>query len=855
MATKKILLLSLLLSMVAVLTTTVGAAPPSSATRLRGIVRDSVTHEPIPFARVFMLGALRGGLTDDNGSFDLTTVRPVEGLEVSAMGYSSKTLKVKNGVTTNLTVDLPPTGVTLSNVTVKPRKEKYSKRNNPAVDFAVRLRNSREMTDPRRNDYYNYDKYERITLGFNQISPNDQKNLFLKRYAFLKDNIDTSEVSGNQILPISVKEKSSRVHYRKNPRSEKEVIEGRRQVGMDEIFNKESMQTFYEDVMREVDIFQNDITILQNRFVSPLSAIAPDFYKFYLTDTVDVGGERCVELSFVPRNSQTFGFTGKLYVPQNDTTMFVKKIVMNVPHAINLNFIEQLYLNQEFQRAPDGSRLKMRDDLVMEMDILPGAQKMYARRNTAYTHHSFDPTDDSDRIFASLGSSIESPDASKVNELFWYKKRLVPISKSERGVDRMMLRLREDKLYYWSEKALKTFVGGYIATGNPSKFDIGPLNTTYSYNSLEGTRLRLGGMTTANLSDRLFGRGYAAYGFRDHKWKYKGEAEWSFIPKKYHSREFPVHSLRLTHLYDVDMIGQHYEFTNMDNMFLSLKRMEDLQITYHRVTSLEYNLELPNNFSLYATVAHERQEATPYIQFVDGIGQSYGHYDQSSLKVQLRYAPGEKFYQTKSYRIPINLDAPVLSLSHTISPGGFLGNRFTINRTEASVQKRFWFSAFGYTDLIVKGGHVWSRVAYPNLIIPNANLSYTIQPESFALLNPMEFLMDSYGMWDFTYWANGAIFNYIPYFRSLKLREVFGFRGFFGHLSDKNNPSLDPSLFRFPEEANRRSLSTGTPYMEASVGVENIFKILRVDYVWRLSYLNQPNISKGGVRIAVHVTF
>lgn len=202
MATRKIIILGILF----VIAATVWAMPPSSATRLRGIVRDSVTHEPIPFARVFMLGAQRGDLTDDNGAFDLTTIRPVEGLEVSAMGYSSKILKIRNGVTTNLTIDLPSTGVTLSNVTVKPRKEKYSKRNNPAVDFAVRLRNSRDMTDPRRNDFYNYDKYERITLGFNHISPDDKKNLLLKRYAFLKENIDTSEVSGNQILPVSVKE-------------------------------------------------------------------------------------------------------------------------------------------------------------------------------------------------------------------------------------------------------------------------------------------------------------------------------------------------------------------------------------------------------------------------------------------------------------------------------------------------------------------------------------------------------------------------------------------------------------------------------------------------------------------------
>lgn len=826
--------------------------PSASLAQLRGVVRDSLTREPIPYAGVLLVGTDKGSLTTEKGEFYLTTLCNVDSLEISAMGYSTKRVSVRNGV--NHIIYLLSSGVTLDSVMVRPGKEKYSKRNNPAVDFAVKLRKSRDLTDPLRNDFYNYDKYERITLGFNKIADTENNNFLLKRYDFIRENIDTSDITGQRILPVSVKEKFSKYYYRKNPHSEKEVIEGRRQVGMDEIFNSESMQTLYEDIMREIDIYDNDINILLNRFVSPLSPIAPDFYKFYLTDTVDVAEERCIELSFVPRNSQSFGFTGKLYVLQNDTTMFIKKIVMNVPHSINLNFIEQLYINQEFERATDGSRLKTRDDMVMEIVIFPGSQKMYARRNTAYSSHTFLP-EDTDKIFSNLGTQIELPEAKSVNELFWYKKRLIPIRDSERNVDRMMKRLRADKLYYWGEKGFKTFVGGYITTGNPSKFDIGPLNTTYSYNSLEGSRMRFGGLTTGNFSRRFFIRGYGAYGFRDRKFKYKGEGELSFTPKKYHSREFPVHSLKLTHLYDVDMIGQHYEFTNMDNVFLSLKRMEDLQITYHRVTSLDYTLELRNNFSFYASLSHVRQEPTRFMSFIDGFGKNYGHYDQTSLKVQIRYAPGEKFFQTKNYRYPINFDAPIFSISHTISPGGMLGSLFTINHTEASFQKRFWFSAFGYTDIILKGGHIWSRVAYPNLIIPNSNLSYTIQPESFALLNPMEFLMDSYTMWDITYWANGSLFNNIPYLKKLKLREVIAFRGFFGHLSDKNNPDKDARLFVFPGNANRNPLSLSVPYMEASVGIENIFKVLRVDYVWRLTYLNQPEISKGGVRIAVHVTF
>lgn len=309
-------------------------------------------------------------------------------------------------------------------------------------------------------------------------------------------------------------------------------------------------------------------------------------------------------------------------------------------------------------------------------------------------------------------------------------------------------------------------VVGYVPTGKPSKFDIGPLNTFISGNSVEGVRLRAGGITTANLSNRWFARGYIAYGTRDHKWKYSAELEHSFNEKRYHSREFPIHSIKFCEKYDIDQLGQHYLFTNPDNMFLALKRGSNKLITYRRDTRLTYQLE-PGQQLLGGSISRvERQEPGPFVPFVLTDGTHLDHINEATFTVQLRYAPGEKFYQGKTSRIPINHDPPVFILSHTFAPKGFLGSRYTINKTELSAQKRVWFSAFGFADIILKGGHIWSRSPYMALATPNANLSYTIQDESFALLNPMEFIGDSYVSWDLTYWANGALFNYIPCLRN-----------------------------------------------------------------------------------------
>lgn len=818
---------------------------------LTGVVVDSLTHEGLPYVAVFVEGKSAGTMTDENGRFSLAAKIPGDTLRFSMMGYSTKKV-VASPV---MTVELSPTGVTLNEVIVKPKKEKYSKKNNPAVDFLNRIRAASPLSDPKRHDYYNYDKYERINMAINDFDPDKNYSWIGKKFNFLKDHLDYSEISGRPILNFLTKEKSSEVNYRKKPETTRETVLGLKQVGLDEMTsNKDGTREALEDAFREIDIYQNDVTLLQNRFVSPLSSIAPDFYKFYLTDTVEVDGDSCVVLSFVPHTSETWGFIGKLYVPKNDSTMFIKQIELHLPHTINVNFLDAMSVRQKFEKAPDGSRFKKSDDMIIEFSVLPALPKLYTHRNTVYENHNFDRPGLEDQIFNGTPPEIILEGARDRDEAFWDNHRLVPLKKGEGSVEAMIQRLRSVPLYYWTEKTLKLLVMGYWHTGNPPKFDYGPVNTSISYNTAEGVRLRAGGMTTAYLSKRWFARGFVAYGFRDHKFKYRGEVEYSFRDKEYHSREFPVHSLRLTSLYLLDELGQNYTFTNADNLFLSWKRLADTRVTYRRATMLEYTLELYNNFSVSAGASFERQEATRWIPFTDGYCNNFGHYNELMFNVKLRYAPGEKFLQGTTHRSPINMDAPVIELMHTYAPKGVMGSMFTINRTEMRFFKRIWLSAFGYIDAVVKGGHSWSPSPYMNLCLPNANLSYTIQPESFALMNPLEFINDSYAQVDLTYWMNGLIFNHIPIIKKLKLREVINFKGLWGHLSHRNNPCYDKSLFVFPENVHT-TLMSNVPYMEISAGIDNIFRIIRVDSVWRLSYKHSFDAPDWGIRFALHFSF
>lgn len=850
---RKILIFCLSIFGVVITAATALAQHPMPPTVVKGVVRDSLTHESLPFVAIYLKGSDRGIMTDADGRFSITTQVNFISLEVSTMGYTTKNVWVNKGQSNDVTIDMVPTGVALKELVVKPKKEKYSKKNNPAVEFVKRLMAQKHGYDPKNHDYYNYNKYEKMTMGLNNFSEKQKKNWLTGKFKFIFDYLDTSEVSGKPILTVSVKEKVSDCHFRRSPESAKEVVRGTKRAGIDEAFDQESVQRFLEDVFREVDIFSNDVPMMQNRFVSPLSKIGVDYYKYYLSDTIDVGGVRCIELSFSPFTPESFGFLGRIYVPLNDSSLFIKRVKLNVPKSINLNYVESITIMQDFEKAPDGSRLKTRDDMTVEFQIMKGTQGLYARRTTAYANHNFDPPQDLE-VFGKEEKTIVNADAEFMPDEFWKENRQVPITDKENAIKGLLTRLREVPVFYWTEKVITVLVSGYIPTSKESKFDFGPMNTTLSGNPVEGMRVRMGGMTTANLSKHWFARGYVAYGFNDEKLKYNGELEYSFNEKKYHSREFPIHSVKLTHKYDVDQLGQHYFFTNMDNVFLALKRKRDDKMTYLRKTCLDYTLETESGFSVQLGLEHDIQEATAVLPFIDGYGNVYRNYKEAMFNVTLRYAPGEKFYQTKSYRIPINFDAPIFTLTHTYAPKGFMGSMFTVNKTELSVQKRFWFSAFGYTDIILKAGKVWSEVSYPNLLLPNANLSYTIQPESYPLMNAMEFANDQYLSWDFTYWANGAILNRIPLIKYLKLREAFSFRGLYGKLKDSNNPELNNNLFRFPVGAQCKPMGK-EPYMEIGVGLDNIFTILRLDYVWRLTYRDTPGVDKSGLRIQLHFTF
>ena len=815
-------------------------------------LRDSVTGETLPYATVVTKGEGRKSFTaDDHGIISLPENLKNSELESVYTGYSNKTFSVGSGDTIVI-VRMAPTLHYLEEVYVRPKKEKYSKKNNPAVDFVNRLRRDAELYNPAKEPYYSYDKYEKTLIGVNNFSGNFDKGLLGKQAKFLKQFVDTSPVTGARLLDLLLKEKSSTRIMSQDPKSDKEIIQGYQAVGIDEMINQDNVKVLLEDVIREVDVYKPDINLLSNRFVSPLSPLGPDFYKYYLTDTVFIGNDECIELTFVPHNSQSTGFNGKIYVLAGDTSMFIKRITMRAPHDINLNYLKNLYINQSFKKDSLGNRHKTFDDLVVEMKIIPGTPEIYVRKTTAYDNFSYEQRADLKEYYHKLGTEFSLTDSIGATAQFWDEKRMVPLNPNESRMQTMNSEWRKVPLFYWAEKVIGLLESGYVGTWKPkSKIDLGPINSLISYSSSQGVRLRLGGMTTAALNPNLFLNGYVAYATKTHKWRYGGQVEYSFTKKKRFANEWPKNGFYASYYYDSELIGEKYLFTNAYNIVLSLARKSNNLYVDRKIARGGYVLELSNNWSFEAGVKYSQLISTPNVPFITVPGVQLPYFRQGNFNVSIRWAKGEKFVQGRSHRHAVNMDPWVIKLTHEYGPKGLFGAAYTTNVTELSLQKRLWFSAFGYMDLLAKAGKVWSAVYFPSLLWPNANLSYTIQPESYSLMDPMEFANDAYAALDFTYFGNGILFNRIPGINKLKLREAVTFKGLMGTLSKRNNPAYNSDLLKFPEEALAMKMKT-TPYMEVGVGIDNILTVLRVDYVWRLTYRDNPGVDKSGVRISLH---
>lgn len=840
-------------------------AQAAGAQTITGVVVEESTGDTIPFPSVQYKKEKIATSGNAYGRFSIKRLNG-EKLTFSAVGYQELTILIGPNTPSEMKITLKTDTKQLKGVTVKTKRSKYSRKNNPAVELMKRVIAAKKRTDLANHDYYQFNKYQKITFAINDIKPTELENEKLKKKKWLINQIETCPYNNKLILPLSVDETVTRNIYRKDPKTEKSIIMGQSSSGVNDLIETgDILNNVLKDVFTDVDLYDDQIRLLQYPFTSPIGKDAISFYRFYIVDTVYVDRDKCFHLQFLPNNQQDFGFRGEIWILA-DSTLHVKRCNLTLPKKSDVNFVDNLQIIQEYTRLPEGDWALTTDDMFVEMSIAKFLTKAIVIRTTRMSDYAFDELPD--KLFKGKTKVLHESNAMMRDEAFWDKYRSVELTKSESSMDAFINNLSQQKAFKYIIFGVRAFIENFVETGSqnhPSKVDIGPINTMISSNFIDGVRTRISAQTTANLNPHWFLSGYYARGWDSRKNYYKGELTYSFNKKEYLPREFPKRTLTFTSTYDVCSPSDKFMHTDKDNVFTALKWTKVEKMMFYNRQQLSFEREEEWGFRTTISLKTEENEACGDLFFkpLSMVGMEdamigQGKFRTTEARIELRYAPGETFINTKQRRLPVNLDAPVFTLSHTTGIKGFLGGDYDYNFTEASIYKRLWLNCWGKIDILAKGGIQWNKVPFPLLIMPAANLSYIISDETFNLINNMEFLNDRYASLDISWDLNGKIFNRIPLLKKLKWREWLGIKCLWGTLTDKNNPTLaanagDGMLMKFPEGSY--IMDSKRPYIELIAGIHNIFKIIHIQYVHRLNYNHLPTATKNGVRLMMRLTF
>ena len=821
--------------------------------RLSGVVTDASTGEALPYASVSLIPASLGigAMTDDNGKYTLVFTAKVENIYFSYVGYEAMTVPLtaaKNGV---LSVKLNPLATQLESVVVTGQRTRYRNRDNPAVELMRKAIANKDRNRIEVHNTYEYERYEKIQLSINELNDSIKNGALFRSFPFLLNYIDTSKMTGNLSLPVFLRENISEHYYRKQPKSEKEFLIASRMANFHDFIEAETIGVFMDGMVGKSNIYDNKIMVLENEYMSPLSPLSPNFYRYHILDTVDVSGVSCIQLSVYPRNAQDFGFRGNLFIT-NDSAYAVKRAELAFTQNANVNFVNEFSLIQEYSLI-DSTWCLTLDEATIDFSLTKKKSMMLGKRVNTYGKYRFNHRIP-ENTFLGINKVDRIPGYDMRAGQYWEDNRPIPLNRSEQGIYDMIVDMKNDKLFNRLLNAASIIFSGYMNVG---KFDVGPVESLFSFNEVEGGRIRLGGKTNARLNKQLFFEGYGAYGFKDEKFKYQLGAMYSFSPRKLHPWEYPMNLLSVSYENNIETPGQFFNFGSADRLLLSFHRGHSQQMVYHRTFNVNYEREFTSGFSFKPSFTRREENPAGNLEFVNASG-NVDNIITAQMGMKLRFAPNERFYQVQRNRFPLNHTNPVFTVNYNYGMKDVWGGDYDFQRLEVGIDKRSWFSSLGFADMWLKAGKIWGTVPFPLLVIHQANQNYAYQDEAYNMMNYMEFVSDQYAQMNLSYCFNGWIFNRLPLIKKLKWREFITFKALWGDVSEKNRPENDPNLLRFPvnEDGMPTMYRLGRePYMEASVAVDNVFKFLRIDLVKRINYLDHPDVPEWGVRFRLRFVF
>ncbi|CAN5711662.1 DUF5686 and carboxypeptidase-like regulatory domain-containing protein [soil metagenome] len=836
-------------------------------TIVRGIVRDAATKLPLQNATV-AFPAGRGSITDGMGRYLLQTQRNFTQIIVTYVGYKRDTINIKKDAEQEINIELEvDTTAALENVVIKKNRHKgYSNKNNPAVDLIRKVIDHKESNMPQAYDYTQFQQYDKLEFSLSNPSQSVTNNKLIKKYKFITDNRDSTKFEGHSLLPVYLEETISEKYFRKDPKASQTKIVATKKVNFGPFVDNKGITSYLNFIYSDIDIYEPNIVFLTSQLQSPISNLAPSFYIFTIQDTVVTEqGEKLVQLYFTPRNNGDVLFRGTMLIT-TDGNYAVQKVNMAISKNINVNWVRNIKVMQDFERSSDGRWHLSKSNLRTEFGLTQNkaASGIFGERLTSYRNYKIHEQQP-DSVYVSKTNVDPRDEQPAKPDSFWTANRHDTLSTAEAKVYANIDSLQKMRSFKRLMDIGTILFAGYKAF---NKIEIGPISTFYSFNPLEGFRLRFGGRTTAKFSNRIYLNGYGAYGFKDEKFKYYAGIGYSFNKKSIY--EFPNNFIRASYQREVKIPGQELEFVAEDNFLLSFKRGDNDKFLYNKIFKLEYLKEYSNHFSFNAGFKNWEQSpalALKFLKYAPTDTQNIASVTTSELSLGLRFAPNEKFYQSRTYRTPLYNKYPVFTFRFIQGIKGFANGQYNYTNLSLNIFKKFYLGQFGYTHAVLDAGYIIGKVPYPLLTIHRANQTYAYQLQSYNLMNFLEFVSDHFVSLNLDHNFNGLLFNRIPIIRKWKWREELTFKILEGRVRNENNPAINPEVMQWPKkiitdaDGNVTDIIPTTfslnkkPYMEASVGIANIFRFVRIDLVKRLSYRSNPNVSSMGIRARIKFDF
>lgn len=799
-------------------------------TKVSGVVVDK-TNQPIPFATIVFKKTNIGVVANEDGRFYIESPQKQTILVVSSTGFSEREIILEDAISYNFKVKLNE-AESLNEVVVFTGKT--SKKNNPALDILRKIWERKRKNGLYQFDQYQMEKYEKVEFDMNTIDSVFMKNKVFKGMEFVFQHVDTSKVTGKTYLPIFINESLSDVYGDNRQKKVKEKLKANKTSGFE---GNQQILSFLKDLYSDYSIYNNHLTFFDKSFTSPLSRTGIDVYNYVLRDSAYIDNKKCYNILFYPRRKNELTFKGDFWV--NDTTFAIKKINMAVTKSANINWIKDIYIEQEFEVMNDSVFLLTRDYMMSDFALnkKENSKGIYGKRTTLYRNHEFNKVKPL-AFYKEEVNFIDNEVYQKSDE-YWHENRFEKLNKDEAGVYKMLDTLQTVKKFKQMYNLVSILGSGYVEFKN---FDYGPIFSSLGFNEVEGVRLRVGGRTYFGPNDPWRIQAFTAYGTDDHKFKYGLSGKW-MVDKK--NRIIISGGNRR----DIEQIGASLTTTNdvMGRSFASSALFttgSNGKLTNINLSNIAVEIEPVKNLIFQFGISHRTLvSASPTfsLDYYTNASRTtiQSEVKQSEANIQIEYMPNRKTIGFGVERDVVDNPYSRFFINYSHGFKGVLNSDFKYEKLQLFYKQPIIIGPLGRTNITIELGKTFGTIPLGLMSVIPGNQTYFTIENTFSNLNFYEFISDQYATlkWDHNF--NGRIFARIPFMRKLNWREIVGIRGVYGSISNANRAINASGLaYNAPENG----------YWEYSAGIGNIFKVFRIDFSWRGNYLNTPDATKFAIK-------